>query len=152
MIIKLLREHIKANIVKIGNRHYRQKDGIPQGSVLSSLLCNFFYGDMERKHLGFTKDDGSALLRYVDDFLFITTKKDLAVEFLRVMAQGQDSILPSSSTTIDETDEVSTGNPEYGCFISPDKTLTNFNATIDGLPVFGSSSPSKGTSSFGIFP
>lgn len=93
MIIRLLREHINANIVKIGNRHYRQRNGIPQGSVLSSLLCNFFYGDMEQKRLGFTKDEGSALLRYVDDFLFITTKKHLAVDFLRVMDRGNSSTI-----------------------------------------------------------
>lgn len=30
--------------------------GIPQGSVLSSILCAFFYGDMEKGFTKFTKD------------------------------------------------------------------------------------------------
>lgn len=33
--------------------------GIPQGSVLSALLCSFFYGDLERRHLKFTDDPRS---------------------------------------------------------------------------------------------
>ena len=55
--LKLLKEHVKDNIVKvgvsrsvaegevadlpiqIGSRYYQQKVGIPQGSVLSTLLC-----------------------------------------------------------------------------------------------------------------
>ena len=55
-IIALLEEHITENIVKIGNEYYRQVVGIPQGSVLSSLLCSFFYGDLERKKVKFTDD------------------------------------------------------------------------------------------------
>ena len=57
--MSLLREHITTNLVKIGPRLFRQKDGIPQGSVLSSLLCSLFYGDMEANKLTFTKDDES---------------------------------------------------------------------------------------------
>jgi hypothetical protein len=74
--MQLLREHITTNLVKVtfpflllpflppsltlhsqvGGRLFRQKDGIPQGSILSSLLCSLFYGDMERKKLAFTDD------------------------------------------------------------------------------------------------
>lgn len=42
---------------QIGNEYYRQVVGIPQGSVLSAILCSFFYGDLERKHFRFTDDD-----------------------------------------------------------------------------------------------
>lgn len=41
---------------KIGKDYFRQVVGIPQGSVLSTLLCSFFYGDLERRHLKFTED------------------------------------------------------------------------------------------------
>ncbi|SCZ90544.1 BZ3500_MvSof-1268-A1-R1_Chr9g10875 [Microbotryum saponariae] len=131
-VMKLLREHITANLVKFGTHFYKQKDGIPQGSVLSSLLCSLFYGDMEQKVLKFTDDPDSVgsdsensagfnqlsfgqypivqlLLRYVDDFLFITTQKPLAARFLRVMDRGI---------------------PEYGCKISPEKRLTNFDIAL----------------------
>ncbi|GAA5934697.1 telomerase reverse transcriptase [Sporobolomyces koalae] len=109
-LLSLLKEHITINLVKVNNRLYRQKDGIPQGSVLSSLLCSLFYGDMESTHLAFTKDDHSVMLRYVDDFLFVSTKKHLAVRFLSKMHQGI---------------------PDYGCFISNEKRLTNFDVALE---------------------
>ncbi|TFY78052.1 hypothetical protein EWM64_g5961 [Hericium alpestre] len=46
------------------------------------------------------------LLRLIDDYLFITTDLSKAKKFLTVMKKG---------------------HSEYGCFISPDKTLTNFD-------------------------
>lgn len=52
----MLEEHITENIVKIGHEYYRQIVGIPQGSVLSAILCSFFYGDLERKKFKFTED------------------------------------------------------------------------------------------------
>ncbi|GAA6042852.1 hypothetical protein JCM8097_007190 [Rhodosporidiobolus ruineniae] len=108
-LMELLREHITTNLVKVGGNLYRQKNGIPQGSVLSSLLCSLFYGDMERKKLAFTRSPDSVLLRYVDDFLFISTQQDRAVRFLRTMNDGI---------------------PEYGCEISADKRLTNFDVSL----------------------
>lgn len=63
-VLRLLREHITTNLVKIGPQLFRQKDGIPQGSVLSSLLCSLFYGDMEQHKLSFTKDSQSVSLRH----------------------------------------------------------------------------------------
>ncbi|KAG0659712.1 hypothetical protein C6P46_005071 [Rhodotorula mucilaginosa] len=114
-LLQLLREHITTNLVKVSGRLYRQKTGIPQGSILSSLLCSLFYGDMEKTRLSFTAADESSgmlqlLMRYVDDFLFVTTDVGLASRFLRVMHAGI---------------------PEYGCAISPEKRLTNFDICLD---------------------
>ncbi|GAA5871307.1 hypothetical protein JCM16303_000711 [Sporobolomyces ruberrimus] len=109
-LMGLLKEHITTNLVKVNGHTYRQRDGIPQGSVLSSLLCSLFYGDMENTRLSFTRDDQSLMVRYVDDFLFVTTKKHLAVRFLRTMNDGI---------------------PEYGCFVSTEKRLTNFDVSLD---------------------
>ncbi|GAA5844734.1 hypothetical protein JCM9279_002901 [Rhodotorula babjevae] len=108
-LMQLLREHITTNLVKVSGRLYRQKTGIPQGSVLSSLLCSLFYGNMERTSLSFTHDANSTLLRYVDDFLFISTEQERAGRFLRVMDDGI---------------------PEYGCAISAEKRLTNFDIAL----------------------
>ncbi|KAL0953283.1 hypothetical protein HGRIS_004533 [Hohenbuehelia grisea] len=106
-LLKLLEEHITENIVRIGPNYYKQMVGIPQGSVLSSILCCFFYGDMEKnRHQKFSEDPLSLLLRMVDDYLFVTTNLSAAKEFLGMMVQG---------------------HPEYGCFISKEKTLTNFD-------------------------
>ncbi|KAI4287710.1 MAG: hypothetical protein L6R35_003030 [Caloplaca aegaea] len=87
-LLDLLKDHVESNMVKIGKKFFRQKHGIPQGSVLSSLLCNCFYAKLEQEHLSFTQDGDSLLLRLIDDFLFITTEKKAAVRFLQTMHDG----------------------------------------------------------------
>ncbi|RDL40109.1 uncharacterized protein BP5553_00088 [Venustampulla echinocandica] len=113
-LLDLLAEHVQRNMVKIGKKFYRQKEGIPQGSVLSSLLCNYFYGDLEAQHLGFLDPEQSLLLRYIDDFLLVTTNKSHAKQFLQIMHDGL---------------------PAYGVRVNPDKTLLNFEATINNKKV-----------------
>lgn len=113
-ILKLLEEHVQRHIVKIGKKFYRQKEGIPQGSVVSSLLCNYFYADLEIKHLDFLQAGESLLLRMIDDFLLITTNAGHAKRFLQIMHGGL---------------------PAYGVHVNPDKTLANFEATINGKKV-----------------
>jgi telomerase reverse transcriptase len=113
-MMKLLAEHVQRNMVKIGKKFYRQKEGIPQGSVLSSLLCNYFYADLEARHLSFLQDENSLLLRLIDDFLLITTDRSHAKRFLQVMHDGL---------------------PAYGVRVNPDKTLTNFEVVINGKKI-----------------
>lgn len=109
-LLGLLAEHVQNNLVKIGKKYYRQKKGIPQGSVVSSLLCNYFYADLEAQHLDFLDPKSSLLLRLIDDFLLITTNPSHAKRFLQVMHDGV---------------------PEYGVTVSPAKTLVNFEVTIN---------------------
>jgi hypothetical protein len=45
------------------------------------------------------------LVRLIDDYMLVTTSLEKARHFLDVMSKG---------------------HPEYGCFTSPDKTMTNF--------------------------
>ena len=72
----------------MGKKYYRQKVGIPQGSVLSTMLCNIFYADLERKKLPFLTDSDGLLLRLIDDFLFISMNKDHATQFIQHMVDG----------------------------------------------------------------
>ena len=108
----LLRTHIKSNMWQIERRVFRQRTGIPQGSKISSLLCSFFYAAMEREHLRWIgKTPGSKLLRYIDDFLFVS---DEIADVQRFVKQMQ------------------SGFPEYGAFVSPGKTVVSFELH-DGL-------------------
>ncbi|KAL0484912.1 telomerase reverse transcriptase [Acrasis kona] len=54
-IVNMLRCHVRKNYVVRGRGvksvYYRQKKGIPQGSVLSPLMCSYFYADLEYSHL-----------------------------------------------------------------------------------------------------
>ena len=114
-LLSLLTQHVEQNLVKVGKKYYRQKVGIPQGSVLSSFLCNYFYADLESKHLHFLDAPDSLLLRLIDDFLLITLDKSKAVKFVNTMHLGL---------------------PEYGVQVNPKKTLVNFDMAFSGAPVF----------------
>ncbi|KFY15261.1 hypothetical protein V491_05723 [Pseudogymnoascus sp. VKM F-3775] len=113
-LLSLLSEHVQRNLVKIGKKFYRQKNGIPQGSVISSLLCNYFYADLETKHLSFLSPESSLLLRLIDDFLLITMDPEHARRFIQTMHDGL---------------------PEYGVSVNPEKTLVNFETCINGHKV-----------------
>lgn len=109
-LMQLLREHVERNLVKIGKRYYRQKTGIPQGSVLSSILCNFFYAELERDVLSFVLDNDCLLLRLLDDFLLITINREHAERFMRVMHRGHE---------------------DYGVVVKTAKSLANFDVVTD---------------------
>ncbi|KAL8717849.1 MAG: hypothetical protein Q9181_008274 [Wetmoreana brouardii] len=110
-LLNLLKDHVERNIVKIGKKFFRQKEGIPQGSVLSSLLCNCFYAKLESEHLPFVSKTSAVLMRLIDDFLFITTCKQDAIWFLQIMHDGIE---------------------EYGVKVNPAKSLVNFRLKING--------------------
>ena len=113
-VLDLLEEHVERNIIKIGKKFFRQKSGIPQGSVVSSLLCNYFYAEMEKEQFTFMNGDESVLLRLIDDFLLITTNKDHAVKFVQIMHHGIQ---------------------KYGISVNHTKSLVNFEAIIHGHKV-----------------
>ncbi|XP_073313879.1 telomerase reverse transcriptase isoform X3 [Primulina huaijiensis] len=132
----LLKEHIKHNVVQLDKKFYLQRVGIPQGSVLSTLLCSFYYGHMERKVIfpfleksfeNISGDSGtrgalisegnhteeisartseSLLLRFIDDFLFISTSKKQASMFFSRLERGV---------------------REYNCYMNKEKYGLNFN-------------------------
>ncbi|XP_064515561.1 telomerase reverse transcriptase isoform X1 [Pseudopipra pipra] len=106
---------MRNNVLEIGNRYYFQCCGIPQGSILSTLLCSLCYGDMENKLLSGVQQDG-VLIRLIDDFLLVTPHLLQARTFLRTLAAGI---------------------PEYGFLINPNKTVVNFPVDdIPGCPKF----------------
>lgn len=133
-LYNLLKAHISCNLVYLdgsnqaseGGRIYRQTVGIPQGSILSTLLCNLVYDELEleviKKLTSFSvantktstteqdsaKNHNSMLVRVCDDFLFISTSKPLATTFLQTLVSGL---------------------PEFGASVNPDKTTTNL---VDG--------------------
>jgi telomerase reverse transcriptase len=125
-LTKLLEEHVCNHVVKVNRAYYRQRTGIPQGSVLSSLLCSLHYGDMERLSLLPRMDararshetEPSLMMRLIDDFLFITPQRPRALAFVTAMSEG-DAV--------------------YGCRVNMQKTLVNFASQVHGfaLPTIG---------------
>lgn len=113
--------------------------GIPQGSVLSTLLCSFFYGDLEKRFGKFTDDVHSVSLP-ISSFHksqnlswtdASTSRRRLLVynhqpwkgsRFSEHDEQGYACLIIMNAHTNPKT-----GHPEYGCFISTDKTMSNFD-------------------------
>ena len=110
-VLDLLKDHVERNIVKMGKKFFRQKEGIPQGSILSSLLCNYFYAQLEEEKLSFLDESESILMRLIDDFLLISTNKAHARQFLQIMHDGVQ---------------------DYGVEVNPAKSLANFELVING--------------------
>ncbi|KAL6709686.1 Telomerase reverse transcriptase [Coniothyrium glycines] len=119
-LMQLLREHVQRNLVQIGKGFYRQKTGIPQGSVLSSILCNFFYAELERDVLDFVQEEDCLLLRLLDDFLLITTNYSRAERFVHVMHRG---------------------HADYGVVIRSSKSLANFDVCTENGDRIAQSGP-----------
>ncbi|KAJ2742925.1 Telomerase reverse transcriptase [Coemansia sp. BCRC 34301] len=109
-IRQLVREHITTNMVRMRSGFWQQKKGIPQGSVLSTMLCNFFYGQLEREHLAALVDPTRTLMmRMVDDFIVISSDQSQVMAVLEYMHRGV---------------------AEYGCELNKAKTVANFEVTI----------------------
>lgn len=102
LLLDQLKEHLTSHLVTVsdrkGDRYLLQSTGIPQGSVLSTLLCNFYYGSVERRLLPRKLVDshsllreepaGDLLVRMVDDFMLWTTDLEVLRDFLVVMDRG----------------------------------------------------------------
>ncbi|TDH73412.1 hypothetical protein CCR75_003794 [Bremia lactucae] len=112
----LLKEHLSTNVVHINGHEFVQRCGIPQGSVISTILCNIYYAHFERhvlrkrfpkvcEPISVSCCQHEELFRYTDDFMFITTDLNRAHQFLKVMQEG---------------------HHDYGCFVNVAKSQTNF--------------------------
>ncbi|XP_061118802.1 telomerase reverse transcriptase [Conger conger] len=111
-VLEFFKEMLSNYIIQFGKEMFRQCRGIPQGSVVSALLCCLCYGHMENALLRPLVDGGGCLMRLIDDFLLITPDLGKAQTFLTTL-QG--------------------GVAEYGCFVNPQKVAVNFPLE-DGYP------------------
>ncbi|XP_018556913.1 telomerase reverse transcriptase isoform X1 [Lates calcarifer] len=94
------------SVVQFGKKTYRQCRGIPQGSVVSSLLCCLCYGHMES--VLFKDGHKGCLMRLVDDFLLVTPDLHEAENFLKMLLAGV---------------------PQYGLVVNPQKVVVNFQVS-----------------------
>nr|ABW74630.1 telomerase reverse transcriptase [Danio rerio] len=107
-VFQFFQKMLSSYVIHYDQQMFRQVCGIPQGSSVSSLLCNLCYGHMEKALL---KDiaKGGCLMRLIDDFLLITPHLSKATEFLTTLLSGV---------------------PDYGCQINPQKVAVNFPVCV----------------------
>ncbi|QCD95571.1 telomerase reverse transcriptase [Vigna unguiculata] len=111
-LLSYLTEYVKHNVLQFDGKFYLQNVGIPQGGVLSSLLCSMYYGHLEKCLIfpflekilesGCCKENNDEqtsshdkvssssymLMRFLDDFLFISTSKKQADSFFSRLQRG----------------------------------------------------------------
>jgi len=63
-LLRKLRSHLFHSVVKVGGRYFVQSQGIAQGSAVSTLLCNIYYGRMEANYINVDRDS-ELLMRQV---------------------------------------------------------------------------------------
>lgn len=86
-MIKDILNLLNFNFHKFGNSYLHQVNGIPQGSVISNLLCNLYYGKLESKFMSkFIDESESCIMRATDDILFISSELDKAKEFYSLLS------------------------------------------------------------------
>lgn len=133
-ILRLLKVHLFQHAVKIPVRseasrsdstseveathqYFTQIKGIPQGSVLSPILCTMYYGHAERAIFGTRESievvglaDKTLVIRLMDDYIVISTEQACVQRFLQTAHQSLKA---------------------YGAGVNPLKTRTNFDASVD---------------------
>ncbi|AOW03957.1 YALI0D12188p [Yarrowia lipolytica CLIB122] len=115
LLYKLLNDHLFRNDVFIDGQVHRQVRGIPQGSILSSLFCSMVYEEMVREKFSDLVDrPDTCLMRFVDDFMLITTDTAIATEFLNRALKGL---------------------PDYGVSVNRSKCLVNFPLSVGGVRI-----------------
>ncbi|KAL3925222.1 MAG: hypothetical protein SGILL_000558 [Bacillariaceae sp.] len=92
-ILELLKEHIRSNLVVTSGRFQKkvlhQSTGISQGSALSTILCNFYYGKVEELMFSdLPVEESDFMSRFVDDFLFISSNPESVRGFLTSTYKG----------------------------------------------------------------
>jgi hypothetical protein len=96
--------------------YFTQVKGIPQGSVLSPLLCTFYYGDAERcifsgrdtiEKIGLA--DRTVVIRLMDDYIVISVDQSCVECFLQLAHQAL---------------------KQYGEGVNPLKTKVNFETSV----------------------
>nr|ACH81297.1 telomerase reverse transcriptase [Ostreococcus tauri] len=107
-VAPLLRAHLRENIVSARGKYLLQTVGIPQGSIVSPLLCSLFYGHLEHEYRLLSEfcSDHSTVCRWMDDILVVGTDKEKAASFFRACKRSFE---------------------EHGCSLNEEKTLCNFD-------------------------
>jgi len=88
LFTRVVKEHFVIDLLQkwlvAGRRHRHQAIGIPQGAVISPLLCNIYLHQLDAK-LSCARWH---YIRYADDFVVMTTSENQALEARNLVSQS----------------------------------------------------------------
>ena len=145
-VLELLHEHLRKNVVRSGGVYLLQKVGIPQGSVLSTLLCGVFYAHLENAHGlregGVESVDGRVTRSSSHEATDLGSENRRSPKRLSGNTDTNDGVLcrwtddllylSASRAPAERFLRVATrGFEEYGCVMNAGKTSVNFDVARD---------------------
>eukprot|EP00835_Amoeboradix_gromovi_P005692 NODE_563_length_6640_cov_0.236661.p1 type:complete len:802 gc:universal NODE_563_length_6640_cov_0.236661:5747-3342(-) len=87
-ILQLIRSHIHENVINIKDKNYKQKKGVPQGSILSATLCTLVFHDFLKQIMS-RLDSSCHVAHFVDDVLLFSNDPEQCKLFLKYVQQPQ---------------------------------------------------------------
>ncbi|VDK81696.1 unnamed protein product [Litomosoides sigmodontis] len=118
MVIWFLETYVINKEFEYRGSVYRAFRGIPQGNHASTRLCDLYLGEADcERYFELMKRRDTLLIRYVDDYLLLTTDMNVARKFLEVMHLGADD--------------------NYNIIADSAKTVINFYCESSELLIFG---------------
>ena len=75
------------NVISYKNKLYKQIKGIPQGSIFSTFICSLYFKHVDDEYFNIFNE--GIMLRYVDDFLILSTDIQEINNFVDVSKQLQ---------------------------------------------------------------
>ena len=89
-IIRFVKSFLETMTATVNNKIYSIDKGVPQGWPLSSALCNLYFGHMENMRFSDVSESQTSLcLRYMDDYLYISTNLKHAEEFYNLIKTAE---------------------------------------------------------------
>ncbi|WUR02842.1 telomerase reverse transcriptase (TERT) [Vairimorpha necatrix] len=82
-LIKFIKKSLLGNKISYKNLLYRQIQGIPQGSILSTIFCSLYFAQLDKKYFNNIFKQGK-LIRFVDDFLILSPCKEEILRFIKI--------------------------------------------------------------------
>lgn len=114
--LAIIEAYISNCIVKLGKIYYRLIKGISQGGCLSMMLCNLYLAAFEESCLSEFGKNPELLMRFVDDFIYITPFKHRAECFMEIMLSGLS---------------------DFNLQVNPNKIIVNFFTEIKSTVILG---------------
>jgi hypothetical protein len=143
-LLRALEAHVTDNLVRLGPQHFVQTCGIPQGSVVSSLLCCCVYGHLERSRLASLPSLHTAFYEHqlgagadaagVAEGAGAASGPEAGAEVSLLMRMIDDSLYVSADLGAARAflRTMARGHPDYGTALNLDKSRVSFHVQVSG--------------------